>query len=150
MAQAREPCNGRRSTLAQVVAPEGNRAKRGSAPAAPATIDEYIALAAAERRDALNLLRQLCAEELSGFEEGVRYGMPAYLRGNVVEVGFASQKRYISLYVLRHAVLRANADQLAGLSVGKGCIRFARPEQIDPTVVRALLRATVTDTGPIC
>jgi hypothetical protein len=34
--------------------------------------------------------------------------------------------------------------------VGKGCIRFRRREQIDPATVRALLAATVTDSGAIC
>ena len=65
-------------------------------------------------------------------------------------VAFASQTAYISLYVLRRAALEANSEQLSGLSVGKGCIRFRRPEQIDPTVVRALLRSTASDTGPVC
>jgi uncharacterized protein YdhG (YjbR/CyaY superfamily) len=114
------------------------------------TVEEYIAAAPAGRRSALDLLRRLCRDELPGFDEAMRHGMPAYLRGGEVEVGFASQKRYLSLYVLRQAALEANAGRLAGLSVGKGCIRFARPEQIDPAVVRALLRATAADDGPIC
>jgi len=73
----------------------------------------------------------------------MRYGMPSYLRHDVVEVSFASQKRYISLYILRQAALQANATRLGGLSVGKGCIRFRRPTQIyrealgkGPTIAR--------------
>jgi uncharacterized protein YdhG (YjbR/CyaY superfamily) len=80
----------------------------------------------------------------------MRHGMPSYLRDDAVEVAFASQKSYVSLYILRQAALDANAERLAGLSVGKGSIRFRRPEQIDPTTVRALLSATTTDSGPIC
>src|SRR5262249_47724936 len=72
-----------------------------------------------------------CLEELAGFDEAIRHGMPSYLRGDEVEVAFASQKAYISLYVLRQAALRANAARLTGLSVGKSCIPFRRPEQID-------------------
>jgi uncharacterized protein YdhG (YjbR/CyaY superfamily) len=115
-----------------------------------ATVDQYIAQAPDERRGALELLRRLCREELTGFEEAMRYGMPAYLRGDEVEVGFASQKRFVALYVLRQGALAAVAGRLDGLSVGKGCIRFRRPEQIDPGTVRALLRAAATDTGPVC
>jgi uncharacterized protein YdhG (YjbR/CyaY superfamily) len=114
------------------------------------SVDEYIEEAPDGRRDALKLLRRLCCEELSGFDEAIRHGMPAYVRNDEVEVGFASQRNYISLYILREAALQANAERLGGLSVGKGCIRFRRLEQIDPTTVRALLSATVTDTGPIC
>jgi uncharacterized protein YdhG (YjbR/CyaY superfamily) len=119
-------------------------------PSAAATIEEYIADAPIGRRDALNQLLALCREELSGFDEAIRHGMPSYLRDDAVEVAFASQKAYISLYILRQAALEANVERLAGLSVGKGCIRFRRPEQIDPTTVRALLSATATDSGPIC
>ena len=115
-----------------------------------ATVDEYISHAPLERRDALEFLRKLCREELTGFAEAMKHGMPSYLRDDEVEVAFASQKSYISLYVLRQAAVQANVDRLSGLSVGKGAIRFARPEQIDPATVRALLRATVTDSGPIC
>jgi len=103
-----------------------------------------------ERREALTLLRRLCREELAGFDEGLRYGMPSYLRDDVVEVAFASQKAYISLYVLRRAALEASRERLGSLSVGKGCILYRRPEQIDAAVVRALLRSTASDTGPVC
>jgi hypothetical protein len=75
--------------------------------------------------------------------------MPSYLRDGEVEIAFASQARYISLYVLRTAAMKANATGLADRSVGKGCVRF-QPDDIDQTLVRALLRATVADTGPIC
>jgi hypothetical protein len=47
-------------------------------------------------------------------------------------------------------MLRASAGRLAGLSVGKACIRYRRPDQIDPDVVLELLTATVVDTGPVC
>ena len=80
----------------------------------------------------------------------MRYGMPGYELGGVVEIGFASQKRSISFYVLRRAALQANVDRLTGFSVGKGCIRFRRPEEIDEGTVRALLAATVADRGEVC
>jgi uncharacterized protein YdhG (YjbR/CyaY superfamily) len=114
------------------------------------TVDAYIADAPAERREALELLRRLCLEELPGFDEVIRHGMPSYTRGGEVEIGFASQKGYISLYVLRQAALAAGKGRLAGLSVGKGCIRFRKPEQIEEGTVRSLLSATVADEGPIC
>ena len=114
------------------------------------TVETYIALAPPGRQGALELLRRLCREGLPGFDETMRYGMPGYVRDGAVEVGFASQKAYISLYVLRQAALQATADRLGGLSLGKGCIRFRRADQIDPEVVRALLRATLVDTGPLC
>jgi uncharacterized protein YdhG (YjbR/CyaY superfamily) len=110
----------------------------------------YIEDAPAEHREALELLRRLCLEELRGFTEAMRYGMPSYERAGEVEIGFAGQKAYISLYVLRQAALEANISRLGGLAVGKGCIRFRRAEQIDEETVRSLLAATFADDGPIC
>jgi uncharacterized protein YdhG (YjbR/CyaY superfamily) len=115
------------------------------------TVEGYSAEAPAERRPALQTLRRLCLDELGGYEEGMEYGMPSYSRsGGTVEVAFASQKNYISLYVMRTSVMKANARLLEGLSVGKGCIRYGRPEQMDPGVVRALLAGSAADTDPIC
>jgi uncharacterized protein YdhG (YjbR/CyaY superfamily) len=115
-----------------------------------ATVGEYIAAAPEDRREALRLLQRLCREELTGFEEAMRYGMPGYLRGGEVEVGFASQKQYLALYILREGVIEDHAARFTGLSRGKGCIRFRRPGQIDPDTVRALLAAVVTADGPLC
>lgn len=113
------------------------------------TVEEYLEQVPEERRTALENLRKLCLDELVGYEEEMRYGMPSYSRDGDVEVAFASQKNYISLYVLRENVVKANARLLDGLSVGKGCIRFKRQEQIDPAVVRPLLSGSAADTGPI-
>jgi uncharacterized protein YdhG (YjbR/CyaY superfamily) len=107
-------------------------------------------VAPAERRGVLELLRRLCREELRGFDETMRYGMPGYERAGAVEIGFARQRRNVSFYVLRTAALQANLDRLAGLSVGKGCIRFRRADDVDEETVRALLAATVAEGGEIC
>lgn len=114
------------------------------------TVDQYIAGASEERRQALATLRELCLDELAGYEEGIDYGMPSYSRDGTVEVSFASQKNYISLYILRTSVIKANAHLLNGLSVGKGCIRYRRVDQIEPRVVRKLLADSAADTGPVC
>ena len=109
-----------------------------------------IQQAPADRRDALVRLRRLCLRVLKGFEEGMVYGGPGYSRRGTVEVGFASQKNYISLYILRQDALAAHRKSLKGLSVGKGCIRYTRPDKINFDVVEKLLVATRDSTGEIC
>lgn len=91
------------------------------------------------RRAALTRLRQLCLDTLVGYQEGMDYGMPGYKKNGVVEVAFASQKSYISLYLLKESVIDEHRGELAGLSLGKGCIRYSRPERIDFAVVEKLL-----------
>ena len=113
-------------------------------------VDTYLQQAPDERREALTKLRDLCRQVLTGFDESMVYGMPGYSRRGEVEVGFASQKNYISLYLLRQDALEGQRLFLKGLSVGKGCIRYSRPDKIDFAVVEKLLASTRDSTGDIC
>jgi uncharacterized protein YdhG (YjbR/CyaY superfamily) len=91
----------------------------------------YIAETPADRRATLSAIRALCLKELVGYDETIRYGMPGYARNGVVEVSFASHKQYISLYVLKQDVLDRHRSELAGLSLGKGVIRYRRATDVD-------------------
>ena len=110
----------------------------------------YIAEAPPERQAALARLRALCLATLTGYDELMGYGMPGYVRDGIVEVGFASQKQYISLYILKKEVLDAHREELQGIDMGKGCIRYRRPEQIDFDVVKKLLVGTREAAGEVC
>ncbi len=115
-------------------------------------VTEYIAAARPDRRAALGTLRRLCRSELTGFVEELRYGMPGYARtpGADVEIGFASQKRYLSLYVTRTDVMEAFREDLVGLDLAKGCIRYRRSDQLDDGIIRRILRQTASSIGPVC
>jgi len=115
-------------------------------------VTTYIAEAPTERQQALRRLRELCLAELIGFEESMDYGGPCYKRDGEVEVGFASQKHFIGLYILRTDVMNAHRVRLQGkgISAGKGAIRYSNPGRIDFDVVKSMLRGTVKSTGPVC
>ncbi|MFD6094815.1 iron chaperone [Nocardiopsis flavescens] len=112
-------------------------------------VDDYLAELPETRREALTAIRDLCRRELPGYEEAMEYGMPSYRRRGEreVAVAFASQKRYISVYLLHPRVREAFADRLAGHDTGKGCLRFSRPEKVDTALLRDLLRAVAADPG---
>jgi uncharacterized protein YdhG (YjbR/CyaY superfamily) len=116
------------------------------------TVMAYLDEVPADRKAALSKLRDLWRSLLKGFEESMRYGGPCYSRNGEVEVGFASQKNFIGLYVLRTDVMNAHRDLLKakGVSLGKGCIRYSKPEKIDLRIVEMMLKATQESTGPIC
>ena len=112
------------------------------------TVDAYLETVPPERLDALSKLRQLCLQTLTGYRESMAYGMPSYSKEGTVEIGFNSQKNYISFYVLKKEVLDKYRDQLK--DCGKGCIRYRRPEQIDFEVVEKLLEGTADSDAEIC
>ncbi|HEX5942003.1 MAG TPA: DUF1801 domain-containing protein [Anaerolineales bacterium] len=65
-----------------------------------------------ERQEVFRRLRELCLAELAGFEETRDDGGPSYKRNGEVELGFASQKHFIGLYILRTEVMAAHREQL--------------------------------------
>jgi uncharacterized protein YdhG (YjbR/CyaY superfamily) len=115
-------------------------------------VNTYIEESPAERQETLRRLRDLCRKTLTGFEETMDYGGPSYKRNGEVEAGFASQKHFIGLYILRTDVMATHRGQLKGkgISVGKGAIRYFRPEHIDFDVVESMLRATARSEAPVC
>ena len=117
---------------------------------AASTVAGYLDEQADGWKPTLRKLRAACRRELAGFTEEMRYGMPSYCRDGVVELSFAAQARYLSLYVLRQPVLDAHRAELAGLSLGKGCIRYRRPDQIDWDLVNDLLAASASSEAEIC
>jgi uncharacterized protein YdhG (YjbR/CyaY superfamily) len=115
-----------------------------------ATIASYIDAQPEEWRPTLRKLRAACRRELRGFNETMAYGMPTYARSSKVEVSFAKQARNLSLYILKQRVFEAHRAELGGLSLGKGCVRYMRPEQVDWEVVSRLLSDTCDSTDDIC
>ncbi|MGW6413286.1 iron chaperone [Streptomyces vinaceus] len=113
-------------------------------------VDGYLTEVPEERRGVLAKVRQACREELVGFDEVMAYGMPAYERDGACEIAFASQKQYISFYLMRSDVREAFEERLAGQDMGKGCLRFRKPEYIDFDLLRDLLKATAVRAGKIC
>lgn len=101
-------------------------------------------------RECLKRLRRLCVSMLKGYEECMNYELPCYKRDGVPEIAFASQANYISLYVLKTDVVKANRAALHRLSVGEGCIRFRSPEKVDFAVVEKLLVDTRRSSNRIC
>ena len=106
------------------------------------TVDAYLSTLTEDRREALTRLRALCRKILRGHIESMDWGMPCYKVGDEASIAFASQKATISLYVLREEIVERNASLLKGLSVGKSCIRFPRPEKMDFGVIERLLADT--------
>ena len=113
-------------------------------------VDAYLREVPEDRRDAVAWLVETCRRELRGFVEDMSYGMPSYSRDGVVEVAFASQKGYLSLYVLRQDVRLEHTAELDALKAGKSCVRFRKPDQLDKDLVISLLRSTATTPGQVC
>jgi hypothetical protein len=115
--------------------------------------EDYIAALAEPRRTDVAALDALIREHAPGLEPVVAGTMLGYgpfhyryasgREGDTTLLGLASQKRYISLYVLcangGRYLAESYAERLPKASVGKSCVRFARLSDIDPAVLAELV-----------
>jgi uncharacterized protein YdhG (YjbR/CyaY superfamily) len=103
------------------------------------TVADYLAAVPPERREALETLRSLVFRVAPDAVETLRYGLPAYDVGDEVLCQIASQKRYISLYLDPQVVDRYR-EELEGLSLGKGCVRFRSLDRLPLETIERMLR----------
>ena len=105
-----------------------------------ASVVGYIAEQPKEWQPTLKKLRAACRDHLRGYTESMAYGMPSYAGSGQIEVGFGKQARYLSLYILKQSVFEAHRADFAGLNLGKGCIRYRQPDQVDWDIVSGFLQ----------
>ena len=107
------------------------------------TVDEYIAAADPDRREALRALREVIRDATPQAHEEIRHKMPYYAyHGDLV--AFAAQKHHFSVYVMGPR-LADHLHELGKLNCGKGCIRFKRLEEIPLDVLREIVRETAAE-----
>ena len=116
------------------------------------TVDAYIAEAPPDRQPVMSAIRDLCRAHLPGYEESMRYGMATYARDGEAEFAFASQKGYLSLYGMKQGALEPLRNEFTdtGAKIGKGCIRYSKPEQVNLEAVTRLLQATAASDEGAC
>ena len=137
-------------------------------PSTATIVNEYIASLPEERKEATIKLRKTIKKNLpTGFEEVMSYGMIGFVVPHSIYssgyhcnpklplpfINLASQKNYIALH---HMGVYESKDLLdwfvaayeklpTKLDMGKGCIRFKKPEEIPFELIGELVKkVTVT------
>ena len=125
---------------------------------------QYIKELAADRKEAVSELRNVILKNLpEGFKETISYGMLGYVVPHEIYpagyhcnpklplpfVSVASQKNFIALYhmglygnptLLKWFVEEYSKHSKAKLDMGKGCVRFKKPEQIPYKLIGELIK----------
>lgn len=112
-------------------------------PSSYADVDAYLDALDTSCREALQQLRRIIRETVPEAEETIQYNMPYYTYHGML-CAFASQKRYMSFYLLNGEIVEKNRHLLTGLSVGKGCIRFKDIRMLHEPTIRVMLREAAT------
>lgn len=107
-------------------------------PAAPQTIDEYLAGCPPEIRQRLEAVRATLREAVPAGEERISYRMPALFRHGVVAY-YAAFRHHIGLYPpTDDPALRAQAARYAG---PKGNLQFPHDEPLPLALIAAIAGA---------
>lgn len=107
------------------------------------TPEQYLeALAPDWRRDTLLSLRALIRSHAPELVEGIAYKMLIYTDPSGGGFGLNAQKHYVSLYVGNARMIDPDGSLLAGLDVGKGCIRFKKSQPVSSTRIDAFIART--------
>jgi uncharacterized protein YdhG (YjbR/CyaY superfamily) len=104
-------------------------------------MDDYINGLPPAQKAALERVRAVVEAVAPEAEEGVSYGMPAFLYAGRPLLGFRAAKRHLSVFPFSPAAIEAVKDRLGGFDLSKGTIRFSPdsplPEDVLADVVRA-------------
>jgi uncharacterized protein YdhG (YjbR/CyaY superfamily) len=109
---------------------------------ADSAVDTYLAELVPARQQALTRIRELILEVVPEAEETMKYRLPTYEYRAEPLCAFASQKHHMSLY-MDVDLVEKHRPELAGLDVGKSCIRFRRLDKVPLDTIRAILTETV-------
>ena len=129
------------------------------------TVDQYLDELPPDRRETVAAIRELVLENLpAGYEETMSFGMIGYVvpfeiqaetyNGQPLEyVALASQKNYISLYLMnvyghketQEWFLKAYKASGKKLNMGKSCVRFKKIDDLPLDVIARVVSLTPMD-----
>lgn len=108
-----------------------------------ADADAYVAAIPAERRPHVERLRALVRRVVPRATESIQWGMIGWAIDGRPFAAVASQKNHLSLYLMdlytQPALRATHAAALAGLKMGKSCIRFDSVDELPLATIEAIL-----------
>jgi uncharacterized protein YdhG (YjbR/CyaY superfamily) len=104
-------------------------------------VDEYLAALPADRRAAMQQIRQAVRAGAPEAVEVISYKMPAFKsHGGQFLVSYDAYKRHYSLFPASDAVIEGLGEQLKPHLFGSGTIRFAADQPIPTAMITEIAR----------
>jgi 3-methyladenine DNA glycosylase AlkD/uncharacterized protein YdhG (YjbR/CyaY superfamily) len=109
-------------------------------------VDAYLARLSADKRATLERVRKAIRAAAPDAEEGMSYGMPAFIQGKPV-AGYAASANHCAYYPMSGAIVDALEADLAGYDTSKGAIRFPIGKPPAASLIRKLVKARLAEIG---
>ncbi len=108
------------------------------------TVDEYLDATPEPQRSTLIKLRAMLASILPEAEEGISYGVPAFIVGGKAVAGYAAAKRHCSYFPHSGSVIsHVEPELLEGYDWAKGTLRFPVDTVPEEALIRRLVKIRV-------
>lgn len=109
-----------------------------------AAVDAYLAKLGPDQRATLEKVRKAIRAAAPKAEEGMSYGLPAFILGKPI-AGYSASAKHCSYFPMSGSVVAALGDELAGYDTSKGTIRFPIGKPLPAGLVRKLVKARLAE-----
>lgn len=106
--------------------------------------DAYLAKLSADKRATLEKVRKAIRAAAPDAEEGISYGMPAFIQGKPI-AGYAASAQHCSYFPMSGAITTQLAGDLAKYEVTKGGFKFPIGKPPPATLIRKLVKARLAE-----
>ena len=106
--------------------------------------DAYLAKLSADKRATLEKVRNAIRAAAPDAEEGMSYGMPAFIQGKPI-AGYSASAAHCSYFPMSGAITEALAADLKKYDVSKGGFKFPVGKPPPATLIRKLVKARLAE-----
>jgi uncharacterized protein YdhG (YjbR/CyaY superfamily) len=111
----------------------------------PTSVDDYLAkVKHADKRAALQRLRETIRAAAPKAEEGISYRIPVFRQHGML-VGFGATRNHCAFYLLSTSTIVDHKEELAGYDTSTGTIRFQPEAPLPVALVRKLVKARIKE-----
>lgn len=127
--------------------------KKTATEASPANgadeVDAYLAVAGSPQCQTLDALRETIRTIIPHAEEGMKYGMPAFILDGKGVAGYASFKDHCSYFPMSGNILETAGDVVAKYEISKGALRFGADERLPVGLLRRLIKLRMQEISDV-
>lgn len=101
---------------------------------------EYIDKTKPDEKLFFERLRAIVYEEAGTVEDVIKYGIPTYLYKGLPVLGFAANKKFLSIYPYGNSTIEPILDELAPFITGSGTLSFSSTNPIPDPLLRKIVQ----------
>lgn len=106
--------------------------------------DAYLARLSPEKRATLEKIRKAIRAAAPKAQEGMSYGVPAFIQGKPI-AGYTASAKHCSYFPMSGSVIATLKDDLGGYDTSKGAIRFPIGKPLPAALIRKLVKARLAE-----